>query len=172
MTEVFLGIGTNLGDREDNLYQALAELVKIGPLQRSEWYQSEPVDMPGAPWFLNGAIKIWTELSAPDLLTKVQVIEEKLGRQRWQKVMVGKKLPRLIDIDIVFYGQEVIGWHNGSPDFNCGLIVPHPRMHERAFVLLPLAELAPDFRHPVFNLTVLELLSKVDQSGVRRWKGV
>jgi len=172
VTEAYLGLGTNLGAREDNLYQTLAELVKIGPLQRSSWYRSEPVDMPGAPWFLNGTIRLWTTLSAAELLTRVQHIEEKIGRQHWRERAAGKKMPRIIDIDIIFYGAEVIGWRDGHPDFNSHLIVPHPRLHERAFVLLPLAELAPDIRHPVFNLTAAELLLRADQRGVKRWKEI
>ncbi|MGQ9708248.1 MAG: 2-amino-4-hydroxy-6-hydroxymethyldihydropteridine diphosphokinase [bacterium] len=160
MTEVYLGLGSNLGDRKWYLFQALAELVKLGPLERSNWYESEPVDMPGAPLFLNGAVRLWTELTVTELYQQTLEIERGMGRNDKGAAVAGTKLPRVIDIDILFYGQEVINLP--------GLVVPHPRLHERAFVLLPLAELAPQFWHPVLGLTVQELLARVNLDGVKR----
>lgn len=160
MTEVYLGLGSNLGDRKWYLFQALAELVKLGSLERSNWYESEPVDMPGAPLFLNGAVRLWTELTVTELYLQTLEIERGLGRNDKGAAVAGTKLPRVIDIDILFYGQEVINLP--------GLVVPHPRLHERAFVLLPLAELAPQFCHPVLGLTVQELLARVNLDGVKR----
>jgi 2-amino-4-hydroxy-6-hydroxymethyldihydropteridine diphosphokinase len=169
VTEVYLGLGSNLGEREVNLYRALAELVKIGPLQRSEWYETEPVGMNGAPKFLNGAVRVWTEASVWELLVQIEEIENKLGRKRGRE-HPERKLPRVVDIDILFYGDAVIGWQNGEPQRDAGLVVPHPRLHERAFVLVPLCELAPELRHPVLGLTISELQAKVGRQGVERWK--
>lgn len=170
MTEVYLGVGSNLGDREENLYRALAELVKLGPLQRSAWYETEPVGMaPGTPHFLNGVVRLWTGLSLEALHIRTGEIEARLGREpvrSWDE----PKRSRTIDIDILFFNQQVTGWQADKPDFRAQFIVPHPRLHERAFVLVPLAELAPGFRHPVLGLTVRELLAKVDTSGVRPWE--
>ncbi|MEO0069916.1 MAG: 2-amino-4-hydroxy-6-hydroxymethyldihydropteridine diphosphokinase [candidate division WOR-3 bacterium] len=162
MPEVYLGLGSNLGNREENLFRALIELVKIGPLERSSWYETEPVDMLPAPKFLNGVVRMWTDLSALMLLRATREIEEKLGRNPPSKA-VEKKLPRMIDIDILFYGDAVIN----LPD----LVVPHPRLPERAFVLVPLCELAPEKRHPVLGLTVQEMLARVSQKGVKKWNG-
>jgi 2-amino-4-hydroxy-6-hydroxymethyldihydropteridine diphosphokinase len=170
VTEVYLGLGSNLGDREENFYRALAELVKLGPLQRSDWYESEPVAMAGAPKFLNGVVRLWTNVGVYELLSRIQAIEVRLGRERHPGAPSERKQPRTVDIDILFYGQEVIGWQAGAVPADSKLIVPHPRLHERAFVLVPLAEISPALRHPVLGLTVQELLAKVDTHGVKRWK--
>lgn len=170
VTEVYLGVGSNSGDREENLYRALAELVKLGPLQRSAWYETEPAGMSaGTPHFLNGAVRLWTGLSLEALHVRTGEIETRLGREP-ARSPDGPKRSRTIDIDILFFNHQVIGWQVDKPDPGAQLIVPHPRLHERAFVLVPLAELAPDFRHPVLGLTVRELLAKVDTSGVRPWE--
>lgn len=158
MPEVFLSLGSNLGDRENNLFRTLLELIKLGPLERSSWYETEPVDMPGAPFFLNGVVRLWTDLSISELFSVLQEIEKKLGRER---TVSKEKKPRPIDIDILFYDQAVIA----LPD----LIVPHPRLHERAFVLVPLAELTPELVHPALGLTVQEMLNRVAIKGVRMW---
>lgn len=163
MQEVYLGLGTNLGDREENLCRALVELVKLGPLQRSSWFETEAVDMLAAPKFLNGVVRMWTDLSASALLSATRAIEEKLGRKLDSEKNLAIKQPRIIDIDILFYGDAVIN----SPD----LILPHPRLHERAFVLIPLCELAPQLRHPVLGLTVQEICARVSQKGVKKWNG-
>lgn len=159
MPEVFLSLGTNLGDRENNLLRTLLELIKLGPLERSSWYETEPVDMPGAPFFLNGVVRLWTDLSISELPRVLQEIEKKLGRERPESK---EKKPRPIDIDILFYDHEVVS----LPE----LIVPHPRLHERAFVLVPLAELTPELVHPTLGLTVQEMLNRVGIKGVRMWR--
>ncbi len=160
MQEVYLGLGSNLGNREENLLRALTELVKLGPLERSSWFETEPVGMRGTDEFLNGAVRLLTKLAPTTLLTAILSIEEKLGRRR-SKIGSGEKTSRVIDIDILFYGDAVLNLPQ--------LTVPHPYLHERAFVLVPLSELAPTLRHPVLGLTVAEMLTGVSLKGVRKW---
>lgn len=155
MPLVFLGLGANAGDRIAGLEQAVAALCVLGPVRRSGWYETEPVGVPGSPTFVNGVVSLDTSEPPDRLLAAAMAIERGLGRD--EKRRAG---PRPIDIDILLYGHEVIA----EP----GLVVPHPRMHERAFVLVPLCELAPDVVHPKLGRTARELLSGIDQSGVRR----
>jgi len=138
LTTAYLGLGSNLGDREANLGLALENLEAAGieMTRRSHIYETEPRDLPDQPWFLNLVVEIATELSAAELLARIQAIESKLGRQRTLP-----KGPRIIDIDILFYGDSVLDTRE--------LVIPHPRLAERRFVLEPLAELAPMLRHPV-----------------------
>jgi 2-amino-4-hydroxy-6-hydroxymethyldihydropteridine diphosphokinase len=151
---VYLGLGSNLGDRQRNLSLAidfLAERMKVEQL--SPVYDTEPVGEKTQPRFLNLAIRVSTRLSASTLLFVAKGIESKLGR-------VPVDSPRPIDIDILFYGDQMI---NDPPQ----LIVPHPRLAERAFVLVPLADIAPDLVHPVKKKSIKQLLDEVDgQEGV------
>lgn len=128
MKQVYLSLGSNLGDREGNLLRTCAELVRLGPVERSHWYQTEPVDMPNAPFFLNGVVFLLTDIPAHELFYRLLEIEKKFGRVKFVTSCPNSKsyLSRPIDIDILFYGQEIIN----SPD----LTIPHPRLHERAFV--------------------------------------
>jgi 2-amino-4-hydroxy-6-hydroxymethyldihydropteridine diphosphokinase len=151
---VYLSLGSNLGDREGNLRAALERLQ---PRLVSAIYETEPVDYTSQPWFLNLAAEVDTALMPMRLLAHTQRIERELGRTRG--VLKG---PRALDIDILFYGASVIR--------TVKLEVPHPRIAERRFVLVPLAELAPDLRHPVTHRTVREMLAAAPQSKVKVWK--
>jgi len=152
---VFLGLGSNLGDRQNNLNLAidfLKERIKIE--KASPVYDTAPVGNINQPRFLNMVLQISTRLPANTLLFMVKGIEAKLGR-------VPIDTPRPIDIDILFYDDQVI---NTPPQ----LIIPHPRLAERAFVLMPLADIAPDFIHPVSKKTVRQMLSEVEgKEGVK-----
>jgi 2-amino-4-hydroxy-6-hydroxymethyldihydropteridine diphosphokinase len=142
---VYLSLGSNLGDREANLRTAIEKLKEIGnPVAVSSFYETEPVEVQSQPWFLNCAVKFDTEKMPRQLMSAILALEQEMGRQRKQQ-----KGPRTIDIDILLFGSSVIGIPL--------LTVPHPRMHERRFVLEPLAEIAPDARHPVFKRTIREL---------------
>ena len=157
MKTIYLGLGSNIGDRQANLEAALAGLPAIGVrvTRASPVYETEPVDFTDQRWFLNLVVEAETELFPLQLLARLQRIERDLGRVR-----TVAKGPRTLDIDILLYGQAVIQ----RPD----LEIPHPRMAERRFVLAPLADLAPDLRHPVTRKTVRELLEAAPPAVVRR----
>jgi 2-amino-4-hydroxy-6-hydroxymethyldihydropteridine diphosphokinase len=153
----YLGLGSNLGDREANLREALERLESAGirVVRRSSIYETEPRDVPDQPRFLNAAVEVETDLFPLQLLASIQNIEREMGRRR-----VTPKGPRNIDIDILFYGRSVIA--------TADLQVPHPRITERRFVLEPLAEIAPEFRHPVSGKTAREMLATLEPQGVKR----
>jgi 2-amino-4-hydroxy-6-hydroxymethyldihydropteridine diphosphokinase len=153
----YLSIGSNLGDRAANLREAIAQLGFAGRVQAiSGFYETQPVDVPDQPWFLNCVIAIETEKAPQELLQFALRIEEGMGRLR-----MTRKGPRNIDIDVLLVGDLVID----EP----GLKVPHPAMHKRRFVLEPLVEIAPEVRHPLRGKTARELLSELaDGQTVRR----
>lgn len=142
----YLSLGSNVGDREANLRNAVTRLGTLGEVTRvSSFYETEPVEFTEQPWFLNIAAELHTELAPRQLLTAILKIEGEMGRQRTQP-----KGPRLIDIDIVLFGSTVISDRE--------LVIPHPAMHERKFVLAPLEEIAAEAQHPVLKKTVRDLL--------------
>jgi 2-amino-4-hydroxy-6-hydroxymethyldihydropteridine diphosphokinase len=142
---VYLSLGSNLGDRVHNLNTAIERLETLGRvLTVSSFYETEPVGYADQPWFLNCAAKLDTEKMPKQLLSGILDLEQRMGRRRIQK-----NGPRMIDIDILLFGHAIID--------TAKLIVPHPAMHQRRFVLEPLAEIAPDLRHPVFKTTIREL---------------
>jgi 2-amino-4-hydroxy-6-hydroxymethyldihydropteridine diphosphokinase len=144
-TLVFLSLGSNVGDREANLRDAQKRLGAVGRVTAvSSFYETEPIEFTQQPWFLNCAVALETVQPAQQLMTSILNIEETMGRQRVQK-----KGPRTIDIDILLFGDAVLD----SPE----VTIPHPAMHERRFVLEPLAEIAPEVHHRVFDKTILEL---------------
>lgn len=155
MAIAYLCLGSNSGDRLKLIEQAisllnLAQDIKI--IRNSALYETEPWGVKDQNWFLNMAVEVKTSLSPHDLLLKCMSIEKMLGRNRENERRWGE---RTIDIDIIFYDKEVL-----KTDI---LTIPHPRMHERAFVLVPLLELIPDFVHPVLNKSVTELYDDLEE---------
>lgn len=149
---VFIGFGSNIGDRLDFCDRAVT-LLSLLPRSQvvgvSLLYETEPVNdhaRPGSGWFLNGVVQLETDITPKSLLEVLREIERSLGRDE-----ENRSGPRTIDLDILFYGQRVID----EPD----LVVPHPRMHHRRFVLMPLSELDPLFVHPILHRTINQLLA-------------
>jgi len=146
---VYLGLGSNMGDRRENLERALEYLSqRLRLTEKSSMYDTEPMENESQPRFLNMVCQAKTMLKPEDLLTLAKGIERKMGRQPGRP-----NSPRPIDIDILFYGDRVIN----TPE----LKIPHPRMNYRAFVLVPLAEIAPTLVHPVTKKTVKEMLREI-----------
>jgi len=153
---ILIGLGANLdsprwGPPRATLAAALAALGSEGVviLARSSWYRSAPVPMSDQPWFVNAAASVATSLDAADLLVLMQAIERQYGRVRGER-----NAARALDLDLLDYRGEQVE----SPD----LTLPHPRLHQRRFVLEPLAEIAPNWRHPALELTAQQLLVRLD----------
>lgn len=142
----YLSLGSNLGNREANLREAISRLQAVGLITAvSSFYETEPVEFTAQDWFLNCVVRLDTERTPPDLLQSILDIEQSMGRRRTQS-----KGPRNIDIDILLFGDSVVN--------DADLTIPHPAMHQRRFVLAPLAEIASNALHPVLHKTAKELL--------------
>jgi 2-amino-4-hydroxy-6-hydroxymethyldihydropteridine diphosphokinase len=153
---VYLSLGSNLGDREANLREAIARLKGPGSRRSlSAIYETQPVDVPNQPWFLNCVVELETGKTPRELLTFVLSIEAAMGRLRFRD-----KGARKIDIDLLLFGDRVVN----EP----GLQIPHPAMHKRRFVLEPLTEIAPNVRHPVLDKTARELLAALPEGQIVR----
>jgi len=154
---VYLALGSNLGDRPANLLAALQALPPaVLPLEASPVYQTPPWGYTDQPAFLNQVVRAHTDLSPMDLLKYLKDLETRLGRQP-----NFRNGPRQIDLDILFYDNLV--------QVTQELTLPHPRLPDRAFVLVPLADLAPGLRHPVSGRTVREMLAAVDRTGIEEY---
>lgn len=165
MAIVYIGLGSNLGNREKNLNQALKQLgslssVKI--LKKSSIYETEPVGFKDQSWFLNAVVKIKTQIPPLSLFYLLKGIEKKLGRKK-----SGRWEPRIIDLDLLLYDRVIMNEDK--------LVLPHPQMHRRRFVLIPLLELDKRAQHPFLNLTFKKLLEDIEKSQEvkllnREWK--
>lgn len=152
----YLSLGSNLGDREAQLSEARSQIGTMAKIIKvSSFYETEPVEFTDQPWFLNCAIAIETTQPPQQLMNTILRVEEEMGRRRLRK-----KGPRSIDIDILLFDQEIIDTKE--------LTIPHPVMQERRFVLEPLAEIAPEVRHPVLKKTIRELLDALPPGQIVR----
>jgi 2-amino-4-hydroxy-6-hydroxymethyldihydropteridine diphosphokinase len=161
----YLSLGSNVGDREGHLRDAIARLETKGRIVSvSSFYETEPVDFTNQAWFLNCAVALETDETPEQLMARILLIEQQMGRRRVQK-----KGPRIIDIDILLFRETIADTVMGDASIDSSIVdspiidspvltIPHPAMHARRFVLEPLVEIAPEARHPALKKTIRELL--------------
>jgi 2-amino-4-hydroxy-6-hydroxymethyldihydropteridine diphosphokinase len=152
MHRVYIGLGSNLGDRKANIREAeekLAALAETRIVKASSLYESEPLGN-AKTWFVNSVLEIETEFEADDLLKRTKAIETAMGRKRVKGKRWGS---RIIDLDLLLFDNQTVNKRT--------LKIPHPEMHKRRFVLLPLSELAPHVTHPQLGATISELLGRL-----------
>lgn len=152
----YIGLGSNVGRRRAQITRAI-ELLQDTPgvevLRQAPWYETEPVGVEGGRWFINTAVEVETELAPEELLRRCKGIEREVGRRERDRFG-----PREIDLDLLLYGDLVLEEE--------GLVLPHPELHRRRFVLEPLCELAPEMVHPRLGRTLQELLANLNE----RWR--
>ena len=161
MASAYLGFGSNVGDKERNIRNAYALIMgqDIAVCETSGLYKTEPVGIVNQDWFLNSAARVETERSPWSLWEALLAVEESLGRVRTMKWG-----PRVIDVDILFYEDRIVEDRT--------LVIPHPHLHERGFVLIPLCEIAPQLSHPRLRRTITQLMASVkDGARVEKWLG-
>ncbi len=163
---ILIGIGANLpsaehGSPRQTCEAAVAAIEEAGltVTGRSRWYRSAPVPLSDQPWFVNGVVAVATDLPAEDLLSLMHDVERRFGRTRGVR-----NAPRTLDLDLIAYGDHICGWEEGAEPG--GFSLPHPRLHERAFVLFPLRDVAPRWRHPVLHLSLEEMIAGLDPEQV------
>jgi len=160
MKNVFFGLGSNLGERKETLQKAKIRIGEVigTVVSASSIYETEPWGFKSENNFLNMVLSVKTEISPSGLLGRILMIESQMGRVRGDTGYKSRK----IDIDILLYNDEIVKEE--------ALVIPHPKMHERRFVLVPLAEIAPEIIHPVFNKSISSLLKSCkDKSKVRKF---
>ena len=157
---ILIGLGANLtnptwGEPRATLEAALDRLAARGvpTLKRSRWYRSAPVPASDQPWYINAVAEVATALAPDRLLDELMATEREFGRRRSEPLAA-----RDVDLDLLAYGTRILG----AAGPGSGLVLPHPRLHERAFVLQPLQEVAPDWRHPVLRRSVAEMIADLD----------
>jgi 2-amino-4-hydroxy-6-hydroxymethyldihydropteridine diphosphokinase len=153
MAIIYIGIGSNLGDKEDNLNKAIHLLETSGEIElirKSSFYITKPLGGPPQDNYLNGVLKVKSDLAPEDIFDRLKSIEKQLGREK-----AGRNFPRLIDLDILIYDEVVLN--------SADLVIPHPRMRERKFVLKGFAEIDPDLVYPGSKETILELYRRLDK---------
>ncbi|MCD6224747.1 MAG: 2-amino-4-hydroxy-6-hydroxymethyldihydropteridine diphosphokinase [Deltaproteobacteria bacterium] len=152
---VLISAGSNIGDKSGNCKKGISALIRPERavlIKESKFYKTEPVDYTDQDWFVNCAVKISTPLEPLELLTEIKRIESEAGRKK-DVVRFG---PRVLDLDIIFFDDRVIESDN--------LIIPHPRMHQRRFVLMPICDIDPNIIHPVLKKSIRALLAELDDS--------